>query len=217
MLMKRLVVFDLDGTLLNTIDDLAVAVNCALGQCGYPLHDVHEYLMFVGNGISKLLERALPEEARCEAVLLRMRELFLHYYDAHNAVYTRPYGGIEALLAALRSRGVMLAVASNKYQSATEALMLRYFPDIEFVAVLGQRDNVPVKPHPAIVNEILSIADVTPDEALYVGDSDVDMRTATAAGVESVGVAWGFRSEDNLRAAGACHIVHRADELLHWL
>lgn len=215
--MKRLVIFDLDGTLLNTIDDLAVAVNYALGQCGYPLHDVCEYPMFVGNGISKLLERALPEEVRSEAVMQRMRQLFLYYYDEHNAVYTRPYEGIADLLECLCRRGVMLAVASNKYQSATEALVAHYFPAIKFVAVLGQRDNVPVKPHPAIVNDILSIADVAPDEVLYVGDSDVDMRTAIAAGVPSVGVTWGFRSEDNLRAAGACHIIHRAEELLHRL
>lgn len=211
--MKRLVIFDLDGTLLNTIDDLAASANYALAQCGYPLHDVCEYPMFVGNGISKLLERALPAEARCEAVMQRMREVFLQYYDSHNAVYTRPYEGIVALLEELQRRGVMLAVASNKYQSATEALMAHYFPSIRFVAVLGQRDSVPVKPHPAIVHDIFSIAGVAANEVLYVGDSDVDMLTAAAAGVTSVGVTWGFRSEVELRSAGASHIIGRAEEL----
>ena len=215
--MKRLVIFDLDGTLLNTIDDLAVAVNYALGECGYQLHDVSEYPMFVGNGIGKLLERALPIEARNEAVLQRMRQLFLHYYDEHNAVHTRPYEGIVALLEELQRRGVMLAVASNKYQSATLQLIAHYFPTIRFVAVLGQREGIPVKPHPAIVYDILSIAHVAADEVLYVGDSGVDMQTAAAAGVASVGVTWGFRSEQELMSAGAMHIISSADRLLSLL
>lgn len=217
MCMKRLVIFDLDGTLLNTIDDLAVSVNYALSQCGYPLHDVSEYPMFVGNGIGKLLERALPAEARCETVMQRMRELFLHYYDHHNAEYTRPYEGVVALLEELQRRGLMVAVASNKYQSATEALMAHYFPTIRFVAVLGQREGVPVKPHPAIVNDILAITNVSHEDVLYVGDSDVDMLTAAAACVTSVGVSWGFRSEAELRRAGASYIINRAEELMDLL
>lgn len=215
--MKKLVIFDLDGTLLDTIEDLAVAANYALEACGYPLHDVSEYPRFVGNGISKLLERALPVAARCESEVERMRHIFMPYYDAHNAVYTRPYTGIETLLDVLHGRGIMLAVASNKYHSATIQIVKHYFPTIPFVAVLGQRDNVPKKPHPAIVHEILATAQVSAQEALYVGDSDVDMHTASSAGVESVGVTWGFRSEENLREAGACHIIHHADNLLQWV
>lgn len=215
--MKKLVIFDLDGTLLNTIADLAMAANHALTVCGYPLHDVSEYPRFVGNGINKLLERALPAEARCEAEVMRMREAFVAYYDAHNTMLTRPYEGIESLLGTLQDRGVMLAVASNKYHSATLHIVAHYFPTIRFVAILGQRDDVPRKPHPAIVYEILDIAGVTAEETLYVGDSDVDMNTATSAGVEAAGVTWGFRSEDNLREAGACHIAHHAHELLQWI
>ena len=213
--MKRLVIFDLDGTLLNTIDDLAVAVNYALAQCGYPQHEVSRYHMFVGNGIGKLLERALPEQVRSEAEVMRMREIFMPYYDAHNAVLTRPYEGIVALLETLQSRGVMMAVASNKYHSATQQLIAHYFPTIRFVAVLGQREGVPVKPHPAIVDDILSTAGVTPEEVLYVGDSGVDMLTAAAAGVTSVGVTWGFRSEAELVDSGATYIINRADQLLN--
>ena len=214
---KKLVIFDLDGTLLDTIEDLAVSANYALEVCGYPLHEVSEYPRFVGNGISKLLERALPVEARCEREVERLRQLFMPYYDAHNAVHTRPYAGVEALLDTLHTCGVMLAVASNKYHSATVQIVKHYFPTIPFVAVLGQRDDVPKKPHPAIVHEILATAQVEACEAIYVGDSDVDMHTASSAGVESVGVTWGFRSEDNLREAGACHIIHRADNLLQWV
>ena len=214
---KKLVIFDLDGTLLDTIEDLAVSANYALGVCGYPLHDVSEYPHFVGNGISKLIERALPVEARNADEIARVMQVFMSYYDVHGTNYTHPYAGIEDLLDALHKRGVMLAVASNKYHSATIQIVKHYFPTIPFVAVLGQRDDVPKKPHPAIVHEILATAQVSAQEALYVGDSDVDMHTASSAGVESVGVTWGFRSEDNLREAGACHIIHRADNLLQWV
>ena len=215
--MKRLVIFDLDGTLLDTIEDLAVSTNYALGECGYPLHEVSEYPHFVGNGICKLIERALPAEARTTDEIARVMQVFMSYYDAHSADYTHPYAGVEALLTTLHERGVMLAVASNKYHSATLQIVAHYFPTIPFVAVLGQRDDVPKKPHPAIVHEILATANVDAHEALYVGDSDVDMHTASSAGVESVGVTWGFRPEECLREAGACHIIHRAEQLLQWL
>ncbi len=212
--MKRLVIFDLDGTLLNTIDDLAAATNYALDACGYPLHDVSEYPRFVGNGISKLLERALPEAARNAIEVERMRSHFIPYYDTHNAIYTRPYDGIIELLQEIQASGIRLAVASNKYHSATQHLMMRYFPGINFSVVLGQREGVPCKPHPAIVHDILSATGVSAEEALYVGDLDVDMLTAAAAGVESVGVTWGFRSEESLISNGACYIIHHADELM---
>ncbi len=215
--MKQLVIFDLDGTLLNTIDDLAVAANYALSQCGYPTHEVSEYPHFVGNGINKLLERALPEYKRNETEVERLRASFMPYYDAHNAVYTRPYDGIVDLLEQLRRDGVLLAVASNKYHSATVSIIRHYFPQIDFSVVLGQRDDVPKKPHPAIVNEILERTGVRQQDALYVGDSGVDMTTACAAGVESVGVTWGFRSEAELVETGACHIIHSADELLKYV
>lgn len=212
--MKRLVIFDLDGTLLNTIADLAASANYALAECGYPTHDVSRYPHFVGNGISKLIERALPEAARSEAEVERVRKVFMAYYDEHCAVHTRPYEGVEELLATLQESGFMIAVASNKYHSATLLLMRSYFPDIRFVSVLGQRDGVPRKPHPAIVHEIVAQAGVSSDEVLYVGDSDVDMLTAAAAGVEGVGVTWGFRSENDLLDSGACYVIHHADELM---
>lgn len=215
--MKKLVIFDLDGTLLNTIDDLAASVNHVLGLHGYPLHEVDKYPSFVGNGIEKLLERALPPEARIPEKLERVKQDFVAYYDTHNAVYTQPYKGVVDLLTVLQKESVQLAVASNKYHEATLSIVAHYFPHIDFVAIKGQRDNVPKKPHPAVVNEILSIAQVDAREALYVGDSDVDMYTASAAGVESVGVSWGFRSEEELRNAGSCHIIHTPVDLLQFL
>ncbi len=198
--MIALIIFDLDGTLLNTIDDLAQAANAALLACGLPSRTVEECRQFVGNGVSKLLERAVPETKRTPDVLIRMHREFFSYYDTHLTDKTLPYPGIEALLAVLQKRGVKLAVASNKYQRATERLIRHFFPQISFVAVLGQRENVPVKPHPHIVQEILQTASEPAESCLYIGDSEVDMQTAQNAGIKACGVTWGFRSREVLAA-----------------
>ena len=186
--MKKLVIFDLDGTLLDTIADLAVATNHALTQLGYPTHEVETIRTFVGNGINKLLERSLPEDKRTEADVMQMRTHFIPYYDAHNADFSSPYPGVVALLEALQAKGLMIAVASNKYQEATEKLVNHYFPTIRFVEVLGQREGIPVKPDPIIVHDILKKANVSPEDTLYVGDSGVDMQTAINAGILRVTV-----------------------------
>lgn len=211
--MKQLVIFDLDGTLLNTIADLATSTNYALRRCGFPEHRVEEYLYFVGNGITKLFERALPEESRSAENIAYMRTFFLEYYTEHNTDHTRPYDGIPHLLEVLSARGVKMAVASNKYQAGTEKLIAHFFPQIPFVAVLGQREGIPTKPAPDIVYDILQRAGVEKDDTLYVGDSDVDMCTARAAGVESAGVTWGFRGRDELSRAGACHLAETPDDI----
>lgn len=211
--MKRIVIFDLDGTLLNTIDDLAAATNHALACCGYPVHPVSAYPYFVGNGIDKLFERALPPEARSATEIARMRASFVPYYNTHCDVYTRPYDGIVHLLERLQAAGIAIAVASNKYHEATRHLIAEYFPDIEFAAVYGQREGIPKKPDPAIVNTILSDTGFSTADTVYVGDSGVDMLTARHAGVESVGVTWGFRPVDELQQAGACHIAADTAEL----
>ena len=153
--MKKLVIFDLDGTLLNTIADLAAATNQALQYYGYPIHDTDAYRFFVGNGINKLFERALPENERSEENILKIRSQFVPYYDKHNADFSRPYPGIAALLLALQNDGRKIAVASNKYQAATRKLIAHYFPEINFVEVLGQREGIPAKPDPSIVNDII--------------------------------------------------------------
>lgn len=198
--MKRLIIFDLDGTLLNTIADLAQATNQALAQLHYPTHPTDAYRYFVGNGINKLFERALPEGERTPENVQRVRALFVPYYNQHNADLSRPYDGIPELLHRLQDEGFMLAVASNKYQEATQALVRHYFPDIRFASVFGQRESVPSKPHPQIVHDTLAMCGMTVEETLYVGDSCVDMETGKNVGATTIGVSWGFRPRTELEA-----------------
>ncbi|MCM1111186.1 MAG: HAD family hydrolase [Clostridium sp.] len=212
--MKKLVIFDLDGTLLNTIEDLGNAANYALEQSGYPTHYITSYPYFVGNGITRLLERVLPEDQRNDANVARLREKFMAYYGEHLTDRTVPYPGVPELLRNLRSRGVSLAVASNKYQEAVTRLISHFFGDIEWAAVEGQKPDVPVKPDPSIVFSILSACPTAKSDVLYVGDSGVDMDTARRACVESAGVNWGFRSVKELRAHYADNIVTSPDQIL---
>ena len=181
--MKKLVIFDLDGTLLNTIADLAHSTNYALNKLGYPTHEIEKYNFMVGNGIDKLFERALPEGEKSKENVLRVRKEFVPYYDIHNADDSRPYPGIPELLSYLQDAGIQITVASNKYQAATQKLIDHYFPEIHFTAVFGQREGIKVKPDPTVVFDILEVAKVTKEEVLYVGDSGVDMQTAANAGV----------------------------------
>ena len=211
--MKKLVIFDLDGTLLNTIADLANSTNYALKVLGYPIHEPDKYNFMVGNGINKLFERALPDGEKTEENVLRVRQESVPYYDQHNADKSRPYPGVTELLETLQTAGMQLAVASNKYQAATEKLIAHYFPNIKFTAVFGQREGIPVKPDPIIVKEILQIAKVQEEETLYVGDSGVDMQTAINAGVTSCGVTWGFRPRTELESFHPDHIVDNAEEI----
>ena len=211
--MKKLVIFDLDGTLLNTIADLANSTNYALKVLGYPIHEPDKHNFMVGNGINKLFERALPDGEKTEENVLRVRQEFVPYYDQHNADKSRPYPGVTELLETLQTAGMQLAVASNKYQAATEKLIAHYFPNIKFTAVFGQREGIPVKPDPIIVKEILQIAKVQEEETLYVGDSGVDMQTAINAGVTSCGVTWGFRPRTELESFHPDHIVDNAEEI----
>lgn len=213
----ELVVFDLDGTLLDTIGDLAVACNAVLAVRGLPQHSYEEYCHFVGNGIMRLVERALPEPLRTPENVASVRADFVKYYTEHIDTYTKPYDGIPELLRELVARGVQVAVASNKFQAGTEKLVRLFFPEIPFAGVLGQREGVPLKPDPAVVDEILSRTGAAKENVLYVGDSGVDMQTAAAAGVRSVGVTWGFRSREELAASGAGHIVDRPEEILNLL
>lgn len=209
---KLLVIFDLDGTLLNTIGDLAAACNEVLARRALPLHTYEAYCHFVGNGVMRLVERALPEALRTPEFVAEVRRDFVAYYTDHIDHHTRPYAGVPALLEALHTRGVRLAVASNKFQAGTEKLIARYFPEIPFEVVLGQRPDVPLKPDPAVVEEILARTGVAREQVLYVGDSGVDIQTARAAGVTSVGVTWGFRDREELRDAD--HVVNTAEEIL---
>lgn len=210
----ELAIFDLDGTLVDSIGDLAVACNTALALRGLPQHSYEAYCSFVGNGIMRLVERALPEPLRSPENVALVRADFVAYYTDHLDVRTKPYPGIPELLAELVRRGVKLAVASNKFQAGTEKVIRSFFPDIRFEAVLGQREGVPLKPDPAVAEEILSLTGIPRDRALFVGDSAIDILTARAAGIRSAGVTWGFRQRAELEEAGADRIVDRADQLL---
>lgn len=215
--MKKLVIFDLDGTLLNTISDLGNAANYALEQSGYPTHSLVSYPFFVGNGVSRLLERVLPEEARNQSTVDRLKARFMEYYDVHNTDLTEPYKGIPELLESLMRMDIKVAVASNKYQAAVDKLIHHYFPKIKWSSINGQKDDVPVKPDPSIVFNILSKIPTPKSEVLYVGDSGVDMETARRACIDSVGVTWGFRPIKELREYHADHIVSRPVEILSLL
>ena len=215
--MKKLVIFDLDGTLLNTISDLGAACNHVLEDNGYPTHPLDAYRWFVGRGIRNLVISALAPNTLSDEAVDRLLAQFKTYYTAHKTDLTRPYKGIDALLAALHKSGVRLAVASNKFQQGTEELIRHYWGDQLFDVVLGQREGVPVKPDPQIVYDILQKTSIPAKDCLYIGDTNIDMQTAAAAGIESIGVSWGFRSVEELQAAGACHIVGNPEEILKWI
>lgn len=215
--MKRLVLFDLDGTLLNTIDDLGAACNEALRAFGFDTHPAEAYPKLVGNGVNKLIERSLPEGHKDIDTVLRLKEIFIPYYNTHNRIHTHPYDGIEPLISALREKGIQLAVASNKYQEATEALIKHYFGDQCFTIVCGECPTRERKPNPQIVYDILEATGIAPEDVLYIGDSDVDMQTAQNAGLESVACTWGFCTREKLLACNPSHIANHPLEILHWI
>lgn len=184
----KALVFDLDGTLLDTIADLGEAVNYALEKRGFPPHTLAEYRGMVGNGVRKLVERACPVNLLDECLAD-----FMAYYESHIDVHTAPYAGMPELLEELSSAGVALAVASNKFQSGAEYLVRKLFPGIPFVAILGNREGFPLKPDPAIVETVLKQAGVAKADAALVGDSATDMKTAANAGIPGIAVAWGYQ------------------------
>ena len=196
--MKKLVIFDLDGTLINTLEDLAAATNHALAGCGFPERALNEYNLLVGRGITNLFRGAVPRGEDSPANIAKMREQFLSYYEGHIHDYSRPYEGIPELIRALHEAGVRLAVASNKYQKGAERL-IRYFFKDSFSVILGQQEGFPIKPDPDIVFKAMEMTGITDKkEVAYAGDSDVDMMTGKNAGVMTVGVTWGFRSREEL-------------------
>ena len=214
--MTKLSIFDLDGTLIDTIEDLGTAVNHALGLRGLALHSMAEYKDMVGHGVRNLVKDALagslgrqPEDALVDSALAD----FVDYYVAHIDVHTRPYPGIQALLSKLQGKGLKLAVASNKFQEGAEKLVKEFFPDIRFVAVLGNSPELPLKPDAAVVQLVLDKAGVSREEAVFVGDSATDMKTAANGGVRSIGVSWGFRPRTDLEQSGAMDIADSAEQL----
>ena len=211
----KAVIWDLDGTLLNTLCDLAASTNAALAACGLPLRTQDEVRCFVGNGVRKLIERAVPGGTDGETVD-RVYAAFVEHYGAHSRDATRPYDGVPELLDALLARGVKLAIVSNKIDFAVKELSRTYFGDRMQVAV-GDAPERRRKPAPDSVLEAMRRMGVGREETVYVGDSDVDVLTARNAGVACCAVSWGFRSEESLREAGAEHIAATPQALLEAL
>ncbi|MGE4547961.1 MAG: HAD family hydrolase [Intestinibacillus sp.] len=208
----KTVIFDLDGTLLDTLGDLADATNAALRRHGYPTRTDGEIRAFVGNGIRNLMQRALPSGADDDAISACLADFRAHY-DAHMMCRTAPYPGIPELLAALRKRGIRMGVLSNKYDPASRALAAHYFPGL-IDQTFGERPGVPRKPDPASTRELLQTLGAAQETTLYVGDSGVDMETAQNAGLYAVGVTWGFRGRSVLAEAGADALIDHPLELL---
>ena len=218
--MIKLVIFDLDGTLLNTIDDIAECTNFVLQKHGFPVYDVEAYKNFVGNGVVVLLQRVLPKDVS-ETVFNTVLLDFMHHYEIHKEDKTAPYEGMVETLEELQKKGILLAVATNKPHELLPALMQRFFPTIKWAAVFGGRKGIPVKPHPQIVYDIIDVINcnnpaqnVHPDEILYAGDTAVDMETANNAGITKVGALWGFRTKEELENAGADYIIKNPLEIL---
>ena len=192
------VIFDLDGTLLDTIEDLSNAVNAIFERHGMPQYTVAQYRKMVGHGIRNLLRKAFAPMEMYDAYLETCVAEFREYYLAHIDEHTRPFPGIVALLDDLYARGVQLAVVSNKVQEGTERLIHEFFPDITFAAIFGNREGYPMKPAPEIVASVLAKAGCTPSEAIMVGDSNTDMQTAANGGIAGIAVSWGNRSREQL-------------------
>lgn len=205
-------VFDLDGTLLETLNDLAASTNYALRTNNFPEHTVEEVRMFVGNGVKKLIERAIPnglENPKFNTVL----DSFRQHYLEHNLDTTNPYKGIPELLKELKARGKKLAIVSNKFYAATQDLAHHFFPDTIEIAI-GERDDIKKKPAPDTVLEALRQLGVSKDGAVYIGDSDVDIMTAKNCGIPCVSVFWGFRDKDFLIKHGGNIFIEHPNELL---
>lgn len=198
-------IFDMDGTILDTLEDLMVSTNYALSQYQMPTRNLEEVRLAVGNGLLKLVERVVPA-GTAEERIHQVHQTLVSYYQTHCAVQTAPYPGILPLLQSLRAQGVLTAVVTNKVDSAAQKLCQTYFPGL-FDAAVGERDGIRKKPAPDSVNEVLRELRLKPEEAVYIGDSEVDLQTAANAGMDCIGVSWGFRGKEFLEVHGAQVIV----------
>lgn len=210
--MYKLAVFDMDGTILDTLEDLMDSDNYALRKCGYPERSYDEVRRFVGNGIRKLIERSVPESCT-EEDIDKVHKVFTEHYKLHCADKTKAYDGIKDLLEKLRARGVKIAVVSNKADYGVQELCEDYFPGL-FDYAVGEREGIRRKPSPDSVNETLRRLGIDKKDAIYIGDSDVDFETAKNAELPCISVLWGFRDEEFLREKGASVFVHKPEEIL---
>ena len=212
--MYQLAIFDLDGTLLDTLEDICGAANHTLRELGYPERTLAEMRRFVGNGAEMQMRRSLGADADEETVAKALA-LYKPYYAAHCQIKTKPYAGVLELMAALKAEGFRLAVVSNKPDRTTRTLAARFFPELD--GAMGQREGIASKPAPDMVRAALAQLHAAPEEALYVGDSEVDVATARNAGLDMIGVAWGFRGRAALEAAGAPLVADTPEQLLDML
>lgn len=212
----KAVIFDVDGTLLKTYEDLANAVNFALREKGLPEHKPECFKYFAGNGTDMMIKRALPEDRRDDHTLDEVRSLYFEYYNAHSGECTKVYDGINELLTELKQKGLRLAVVSNKIDFMTKIVIKEYFGDT-FDYVTGQREGVPIKPDPKMVNDVMLQFGFQPNECVFVGDSGVDALTGKNAGLFTVGVLWGFRDREELMENGADAIINEPSELLNYI
>lgn len=211
----KLVIFDMDGTILDTLEDLADTANWALTQSKLPVRTIEEIRMFVGNGIRKLISRAVPSGTD-EALADQVYADFISHYRDHCAIKTRPYTGIPELLEKLRKSGIRTAVVSNKADFGVQSLCKQYFPGA-FDAAVGERQGIAKKPAPDSVNAVLELLNIRRNDAVYVGDSDVDVETAANAHMDCIGVSWGFRGRKFLEAHSCKIIADQVTELEHML
>jgi phosphoglycolate phosphatase len=213
--MKQAVLFDLDGTLLDTLEDLADAVNAVLFSLGFPTHSVDAYRYFVGDGVETLMRRALPADAAADgAFLTRAMDLQRVEYRARWHAKTHPYPGVLELLTDLEKRRIRMAVLSNKPDPAVGEVVRHFFPAARFEIARGARPGVPVKPDPGSALQVASEMGIRPGDFLYLGDTNTDMRTALGAGMTPIGALWGFRTEQELRESGAARLIDRPGELV---
>lgn len=213
-MLTRLVIFDLDGTLIDSLGDIGDAMNAVLRELGHPIHPRDNYRFLVGDGLDILVRRALPPEIVEKANIDEVVGLTRREYSKRWTDTTRPFPGIPELLGELRSQDITLAVLSNKPDFATRAIVDELFADHSFAVVRGARDDVPLKPDPTAFATIISDLGIPARQTVFVGDTAVDMETGVNAGALTVGVTWGFREADELVAHGADHIVHRPLEIL---
>lgn len=210
------IIFDLDGTLIDSAADVGDAVNRVLAHYGFPEHPTTAYYRFMGDGVVELMRRALPEKARSPEKVQAGVQAFFREYEGCWHHHSRPYSGISELLDGLSERGIRLSVLSNKPHPFTRAFVDRFLPRWTFASIFGQREGVPRKPNPTVALEIADGIGIPPAAFLFLGDTPTDMRTAQAAGMFPVGACWGFRSPSELSASGAEILIHHPIELLRF-
>lgn len=212
--MIKAVLFDLDGTLINSLEDLAASTNFALARFGFPLkNNIEDFKYFIGDGMYKLIERVLPEDKREDGIITQVLAVFMEHYSTHYLDKTHAYNKIVPLVNAISGKGFKMAVVSNKAEHMAVIITKKIFGDV-FDTICGKREGYPAKPDPSLTLEVINELGVEPQECYFVGDSGMDMKVAVNAGCIGVGVTWGFRGREELLHNGALHIVNDPEEIL---